>query len=148
MPTKIIMQMKRSVLAVIISAILLNIAHAESNVEKYKQVYVEQITPILKKQFKDALATEDDPEAKLKFVAEEMANCQIETLSAYPQKYQDASINPVAEGGDLNEVTKQVNEMMKADIESGATSDEDFKAMVEAATEKYINCTKALEKEL
>jgi len=77
-----------------------------------------------------------------------MANCQIETLSAYPQKYQDASVNPVAEGEDLSEVTKQVNEMMKADIESGTMSGEEFKAMVESATEKYVNCTKALEKQL
>ncbi|QMU61667.1 MAG: hypothetical protein GKR92_08145 [Gammaproteobacteria bacterium] len=139
--------MKHIIFGVIIVA-LLNIAHAESNVEKYKQVYIEQITPILEKQFKDALATEADPQAKLKLVAEGMANCQIETLSAYPQKYQDASINPVAEGGDLSEVTKQVNEMMKTDIESGTISKEDFTAMVESATEKYINCTKALEKEL
>ena len=141
--------MKHVILALIISAVSLHTASAESsNIEKYKQVYIEQITPILKKQFADALATEADPEAKLKFVAEGMANCQVETLSAYPQKYQDATINPVAEGGDISEVTKQVNEMMKADIESGAISEEDFKAMVESATEKYINCTKALEKQL
>ncbi|MDH3609790.1 MAG: hypothetical protein OEQ24_11190 [Gammaproteobacteria bacterium] len=141
--------MKHVILALIISAISLNIASAESsNIEKYKQIYVEQITPILKKQFADALATEADPEAKLKFVAEGMANCQVETLSAYPQKYQEATINPVAEGGDISEVTKQVNEMMKVDIESGAISEEDFKSMVESATEKYINCTKALEKQL
>jgi len=141
--------MKHIILALIISVVALNTISAESsNVEKYKQVYVEQITPILKKQFSDALATEANPEAKLSFVANGMANCQIETLSAYPQKYQDASINPVAEGGDLSEVTKQVNEMMKADIESGTISEEDFKAMVESATEKYINCTKALEKQL
>ncbi len=141
--------MKHIILALIISVVALNTISAESsNVEKYKQVYVEQITPILKKQFSDALATEANPEAKLSFVANGMANCQIETLSAYPQKYQDASINPVAEGGDLSEVTKQVNEMMKADIESGTISEEDFKTMVESATEKYINCTKALEKQL
>ncbi len=141
--------MKHIITALLISPALLSVAHAESsNVEKYKQVYVEQITPILKKQFVDALATEADPEAKLSFVANGMANCQVETISAYPQKYQDASINPVAEGGDLSEVTKQVNEMIKADIESGAISEEDFKAMVESATEKYINCTKALEKQL
>lgn len=141
--------MKHIILALIISVVALNTISAESsNVEKYKQVYVEQITPILKKQFSDALATEANPEAKLSFVANGMANCQIETLSAYPQKYQDASINPVAEGGDLSEVTKQVNEMMEADIESGTISEEDFKAMVESATEKYINCTKALEKQL
>jgi len=141
--------MKHIILALIISAVSLNTTSAESsNVKKYKQVYIEQITPILKKQFADALATEGNPETKLKFIAEGMANCQIETLSAYPQKYQDASINPVAVGRDLSEVTKQVNEMMKTDIESGAISEEDFKAMVEKATEKYINCTKALEKQL
>lgn len=140
--------MKHIILAVILSAVLLNIAHAESNVKKYKKVYVEQITTLLKKQFSDALATEADPKTKLKLVAKGMANCQIETLSAYPQKYQDASINPVAEGGDISKVTKQVNKMMKADIESGAMPEEDFKAMVEGTTEKYVNCTKALEKQL
>ena len=140
--------MKPFLLAVIISAALITTAHAESNVDKYKKVYVEQITPILKKQFADNLAKEENPDAKLKRVAEGMANCQIETLSAYPQKYQDASINPVAEGGDLSKVTQQVNEMMKADIESGAMPEEEFKAMVESATEKYVNCTKALEKQL
>ncbi|MGH1538652.1 MAG: hypothetical protein ACRBDX_11495 [Gammaproteobacteria bacterium] len=123
--------------------------HAEqSNIEIYKQVYVEQITPLLKKQFSDALEKEADPEAKLKFVAEGMADCQIETISVYPQKYQDASINPVAEGSNLNEVTEQVNEIMKADIENGTISKEDFKAMLDSATETYISCTKALEKQL
>ena len=77
-----------------------------------------------------------------------MANCQVETLSAYPQKYQDAPSTPLQKVEILSEVTKQVNEMMKTDIESGAISEEDFKAMVESATEKYINCTKALEKQL
>ena len=77
-----------------------------------------------------------------------MADCQLETLSTYPQKYQDASINPVAEGGDIAEVTKTVNEKMKTDIESGAISKEDFKAMVEDATEKYITCTKTLKQQL
>ncbi|MFK7816105.1 MAG: hypothetical protein AB8B92_07195 [Gammaproteobacteria bacterium] len=77
-----------------------------------------------------------------------MADCQINTMGAYPQKYQDASINPVAEGGDLSEVTKQVNDMMKADIENGTLSEEEFKVMVESATERYVNCTKALEKQL
>ncbi len=119
-----------------------------SNVEKYKQAYVEQITPILKKQFAEALEKEADPEAKLKFVAEGMADCQLETISVYPKKYQDASINPVAEGKGLSETTQQVNEMMKADIESSAISKEDFKAILDNATEKYINCTKSLEKQL
>lgn len=142
------MKIKPILLAVIVSATLLSTAHAESKIEKYKQVYVEQITPILKKQFADILKAEEHPDAKLRSVAEGMANCQIETLSAYPQKYQDASINPVADGGDLSEVTQQVNEIMKADIESGAMPEEEFKAMVESATEKYVNCTKALEKQL
>jgi hypothetical protein len=141
--------MQHIILAFIISATPLNTAFAESsNIKKYKQVYVEQITPILKKQFAIALEQEPDPKAKLKFVAEGMANWQIETLSAYPQKYQDASITPVAEGGKLSEVTKDVNEMMKIDIESGRISEEDFKAMLESATEKHIACTKALEKQL
>ncbi len=38
--------------------------------------------------------------------------------------------------------------MMKTGIESGAISKEGFKAMVESATEKHINCTKTLEKQL
>jgi len=42
--------MKHVILALIISAAPLNTAFAESpNVEKYKQVYIELITPILKK---------------------------------------------------------------------------------------------------
>jgi len=77
-----------------------------------------------------------------------MADCQLKTLSAYPQKYQDASINPVAEGGNIAEVTKQVNEVMKTDFESSSISKEGFKAMAESATEKHVNCTKVLEKQL
>lgn len=141
--------MKHAVLVFIVSAASLNTAFAElSNIDKYKQIYIEQITPLLKKQFAGALEKEADPEAKLKFVAEGMADCQVETLSVYPQKYQDASINPVAEGGDISETTKQVNELMKTDIENGAISEDEFKAMLESATEKYINCTKTLEKQL
>ncbi len=36
---------------------------------------------------------------------------------------------------------------MKADIENGVISDADFKTMVESATQKYVSCTKALEKQ-
>ena len=142
------MKIKFIILAVITFLALTNVTYAESNIDKYKAIYVEKIKPILKKQFAGALEKETDPEAKLQFVAEGMADCQIETISAYPQKYQDASINPVAEGGDLNTVTKQVNEMMKADIESGTMTEDEFKAMVENATKKYVLCTKALEKQL
>ncbi len=142
------MNKKYIILASILSAIFTHIAHAETNTEKYKKAYVEQITPVLKKQFSKALATEENPNAKLKFVAEGMANCQIETLSVYPKKYQDASINPVAEGRDLSETSKKVNEIMKADLENGTISREDFMSMLEAATERYTNCTKALEKQL
>lgn len=139
---------KSIILAAIVSTVCLQISYAETNVEKYKQIYVEQIKPILKKQFSGALDKETDPEAKLQFVAEGMADCQIETIRAYPQKYQDASINLVAEGEGLTESTKKVNAMMKADIENGVITEEEFKAMVENATKKYVYCTKALEKQL
>lgn len=38
--------------------------------------------------------------------------------------------------------------MVKTDIVYGAILEEEFKTMLESATEKYINCTKALEKQL
>ncbi len=68
--------MKYYITAVFLFTVLPASAYAESNVEKYKKVYVEQIKPILKEQFAGALEKEADPEAKLQFVAEGMADCQ------------------------------------------------------------------------
>ncbi len=133
----------------LIILILLSTAKAEqSNIEKYKQAYVKQITPLVEQRFTKELEQEKDPEAKLAFVANGLADCQLETISTYPQKYQDASINPVAEGKGLELASQQVNEMMKADIESGAVTEDEFQALIEKATKQYSNCTQELEKEL
>lgn len=132
-----------------LSILLLGAAHAESsNIEKYKQAYIELITPMVKERFSEALAKEEDPEAKLAFVANGLADCQIETISTYPQKYQDASINLVAEGKDFGETSKQVDEMIQTDIESGAVTEEELQVLIKKATSKYAICTKVLEKRL
>jgi len=141
--------MKYLISAFVLSAVLLSTAQADSsNLEKYKQAYVQQITPLVKQRFTKELEKEENPEERLAFVANGLADCQIETISTYPQKYRDASINPVAEGKGLELAAQQVNEMMKADIDSGAISEDEFQALIENATRQYSNCTLELEEQL
>ena len=141
--------MKYFISIFVLLASLLGLAHADSsNIEKYKQAYIELITPMVKERFSKAFAKEKDPEAKLAYVTNGLADCQIKTILTYPQKYQDASINPVAEGEGLEQASQQVNELMKADIKSGKVSEDEFQTLIESATRTYGICTQELEKKL
>ena len=120
----------------------------ELDLEKYKKAYIEQIKPILEKQIAPMLERQEDPDATLDFLASGMANCQVEILSYYPEKYQAATVNPVLAGKGLKEVTIDVNELMKQDIEAGNTTREEVIAMVQSSREHFINCSKELDKGL
>ena len=129
-------------------SLFVSISAAELNIEKYKQAYIEQIKPILEKQIATALERQENPEATLDFLANGMADCQVEILSYYPEKYQAATVDPVVAGKGLKEVTKEVNELMKQDIEAGNTTQEEVIAMVQSSRDHFIKCSKALEKGL
>ncbi len=126
-----------------------NIVFAEElDLVKYKQAYIDQIKPILEKQIAPMLERQEDPEATLDFLANGMADCQVEILSYYPEKYQAATVNPVVAGKGLKEVTKDVNELMKQDIETGDTTQEELITMVQSSREHFIKCSKELDKGL
>ena len=91
----------------------------ELNVEKYKQNYAhEHVTSL----------------------ANRMATCQLSAIESYPQKYQDASVIPVANGVGLKQANDDLNSMIQTDIKNGDITDQELKTMTDAAIEKYKVC--------
>ena len=137
---------------VILTAILIlsiNIAFAEElDLETYKQAYVEQVKPILKKQIATTLEQQEDPMFALDFLANGMADCQVEILEYYPAKYQAATVNPVVKGKGLKQATEDVNELMRQDIEAGEVTREEVVAMVQDSRDHFLKCSKELKEEL
>ena len=136
----------------LISAILLVFSHTsfaeELDLEKYKQAYVEQVKAILEKQIATTLEKQEDPEASLNFLVTGMADCQIEILQYYPEKYQIATVKPVVEGKDLKQATIEVNQLMKEDFEAGNITKKELQNMVVNSKNHFIECSKKLEKGL
>ncbi len=134
--------MKYHITAIALFIMLLGNAYAESNIEKYKQNYAEQLIPLLKERMGTELVmeTEADAHEHVSTLANRMATCQLIAIKSYPQKYQDTSIDPVANGADIRETTNDVNTMIKTGIKNGELSEQEFKTMTEAAIEKYKVC--------
>jgi len=134
--------MKYHITAIALFIVLLGNAYAESSIEKYKQNYAAQLIPLLKERMGTELEmeTEADAHEHVSILANRMATCQIFAIEGYPQKYQDASIDPVVSGSDIRETTNDVNTMIKTDIKNGELSEQEFETMTEAAIEKYKVC--------
>jgi len=135
--------MKYLITTIIFSAVLLGNANAESsNIKKYKKNYEEQLIPLLKERMgtETKMETQADAHEHVSTIAKRMADCQLLAIEGYPQKYQDASIEPIINGADIRKTTNDVNELIKTDIKNGELSEQEFKTMTEAATEKYKVC--------
>ena len=135
--------MKYYTLLIALLVACLNTTYAEpSQLDKYKQNYVEQLIPLLKERMGTELEMESEADANehVSTIAKRMAECQLITIAVYPQKYQDASIIPVANGEDIRKATSNVNAMIETDIKNGELSKNDLKTITETATEKYKTC--------
>ncbi len=136
-----------AVVTVILIALSNTSVAEELDLEKYKRAYVEQVKPILEKQIATALEKQEDPDAALDFLVKGMADCQVEILHYYPEKYQIATIKPVVEGKGLQQATADVNELMRVDFEAGEITKEELQNMVANSKEHFMKCSKELEKE-
>ena len=114
----------------------------EEQIEKYKQNYSAQLIPLLRDRMGMELEiqSEEDAQEHVSILANRMANCQLVALEDYPQKYQDASITPVANGVDLKTANADLNIMIQEDIKNGDITDEELKTLTDAAVEKYKTC--------
>jgi tRNA(Ile)-lysidine synthase TilS/MesJ len=138
--------MKYYIPTIILLALLLSNAYAENetqtNTDKYKQNYATQLIPLLKERMGTELEMQSDADAHehVSKLATRMATCQLVAIESYPQKYQDASINPVANGVDLKKANEDLNQIIQTDIQNGDITDQALKTMTEAAIEKYKIC--------
>lgn len=139
--------MKHSIAATILLCTLLSNSYAESNIEEkniqmYKQNYAEQLIPLLKERMGIELEiqSEEDAHEHVTTLANRMATCQLSAIESYPQKYQDASVIPVANGVGLKQANDDLNLMIQTDIKNGDISDQELKTMTDAAIEKYKVC--------
>ncbi|QMU61666.1 MAG: hypothetical protein GKR92_08140 [Gammaproteobacteria bacterium] len=116
--------------------------YAETNIEKYKENYAKQLIPLLKERMGMELKIQSEADAHehVTTLANRMASCQLIALENYPQKYQDASIVPIANGVDLNKANEDLKVIIQEDIKSGEVTDQELKTMTEAAVEKYKIC--------
>ena len=122
---------------------LMSPAYAEeTRIEKYKQNYAEQLTPLLKERMGTELEMQSEADAQehVSTLAKRMATCQLVAIEDYPQKYQDAAVIPVANGESLKKANDGLNVMIQEDIKSGEISDAELKTITEAAIEKYKAC--------
>lgn len=113
-----------------------------SDIEKYKQNYAQQLIPLLKDRMGIELEiqSEEDAHEHVTALANRMAGCQLVAIESYPQKYQDASIIPVANGVDLKQANADLNQIIQTDIKNGEITDQELKTMTDDAIEKYKVC--------
>lgn len=115
---------------------------AESNIDKYKKNYAKQLIPLLKERMGTELEMQSEADAHehVSTLANRMADCQLVAIENYPQKYQDASIIPVANGVDLKKANNDLNLILQTDIQNGDITEQKLKAITEDAIEKYKLC--------
>jgi len=131
------------ILISLLSAVFSNAcAETDANIEKYKENYAKQLIPLLKERMgtETGMDSEADANEHISTLANRMADCQLVAIKSYPQKYQDASIIPVANGAELRKASEDLNQLIQTDIKNGDISDEELKTMTEAAIEKYKVC--------
>ena len=114
----------------------------EEQIEKYKHNYSAQLAPLLKERMGIELEiqSEEDAHEHVTTLATRMAICQLSAIESYPQKYQNASVIPVANGVSLKQANDDLNLMIQTDIKNGDITDQELKTMTDTAIEKYKVC--------
>lgn len=117
-------------------------SNLETHAEMYKQNYAQQLIPLLKDRMGIELKiqSEEDAQEHVTKLANRMATCQLSAIKSYPQKYQEASIIPVANGVDLKKANEDLNQIIQTDIKNGGISDQELQTMTGTAIEKYKAC--------
>jgi len=110
--------------------------------ERYVKNYVAQVRPEITKMLLKAEPglSNHEVEAKVNSTANLMARCQLKAVAHYPAVYKAASVEPVAEGKDIREVTQNVNQLVRDDIQSGKISISEFKSLVERGASIFKAC--------
>ncbi|MBQ0719517.1 MAG: hypothetical protein KBT88_06050 [Gammaproteobacteria bacterium] len=110
--------------------------------DRYKQSYISQVTPMIEQQLLAANGgiAKADLKSEASVWAEKMASCQLEAIEHYPSNYREASVKPVANGGDIVKVTNDVNQLMKSDFEAGSLSLTSLQQLVATAAQKFKKC--------
>ncbi|MED5511089.1 MAG: hypothetical protein VX841_12430 [Pseudomonadota bacterium] len=110
--------------------------------ENYKKHYSEQMKPLVVKKL-----SSDRPDMTAKAIRSEadayvakMAECQIQGLGNLPKEYRDQAIVPVAEGGDVANTTRALNQKLKEDIDAGLVTKDDVMVMIQTAQESVQIC--------
>ena len=114
----------------------------ENHTEEFKQNYAQQLIPLLRDRMGMELKIQSEADAHehVTTLANRMATCQLSAIEGYPQKYQDASIIPVANGVDLKKANDDLNQLIQTDIKNGDITDQELRTITEAAIEKYKVC--------
>ncbi|MTI63387.1 hypothetical protein [Methylophaga sp.] len=110
--------------------------------ENYKKHYSEQMKPLVMKKL-----SSDRPDMTAKAIRAEadayvakMAECQIKGLSNLPAEYRDKAIMLVADGGDVANTTRALNQKLKEDIDAGLVKKDDVMVMIQTAQESVQIC--------
>ena len=110
--------------------------------ENYKKHYSEQMKPLVMKKLSN-----DRPDMTAKAIRAEadayvakMAECQIQGLDHLPDEYRDQAIVPVAQGGDVANTTRALNQKLKEDIDAGLVTKDDVSVMIQSAQETVQIC--------
>lgn len=110
--------------------------------ENYKKHYSEQMKPLVMKKLSN-----DRPDMTAKAIRAEadayvakMAECQIQGLDHLPDDYRDQAIVPVAQGGDVADTTRALNQKLKEDIDAGLVTKDDVSVMIQTAQETVQIC--------
>jgi len=110
--------------------------------ENYKKHYSEQMKPLVMKKLSN-----DRPDMTAKAIRAEadayvakMAECQIQGLDHLPDDYRDQAIVPVAQGGDVADPTRALNQKLKEDIDAGLVTKDDVSVMIQTAQETVQIC--------
>jgi len=110
--------------------------------EDYKQHYIEQMKPLALKQIgtnsPDMSADEIKIEANT--YVNKMAECQLESMEHFPKRYREKAIMPVAQGEDVREAVKALDETIQQDIDQGKVSKQEIINMAQTAQEKAQAC--------
>ncbi|HET8806799.1 MAG TPA: hypothetical protein VFM76_00305 [Methylophaga sp.] len=110
--------------------------------ENYKLNYTKQLHPLVIQKLSADRPEMTAPALKAEADAyvSKMAECQLKGLAGFPEEYREKAIMPVAEGGNVAETTRALNQHMMADIEAGKLSRDEAKMMIGNAQESVQMC--------
>ncbi len=111
--------------------------------EKYKENFSAELQPLIKQRLltgKERNLKPEKLEALALAQAQEIANCQYQSIQYYPAKFRNLSIGYIASGLSSKEANRKVTEQMLMAIDSGELPKIDFQAFMEKAISTFKEC--------